>query len=121
MKVNVEVVSGVKVPKSIEVKKMKASVTYTSETKKCCLKGTILELSHPTSNLKNRTRLVSEEFVKSCHMGKMKGYIAGIKTKDDLQEVLNKYFKLEKGVRRSPSQKTLTLKRKVILKKTKKA
>lgn len=83
----------IKLPKNVELKATKSSITFARGERKAVLKSHALEITNPIKELGKRMKAYTEETIKKCHLGSIKGVINGIEDSVDLQKIIDKYFK----------------------------
>lgn len=81
---------GLELPKSIEVKILKTSATFSKEDKKAVLKGSKLEFNQIVPKLK--IILFTEKEIKDGHLGSSKGYLNNIQNSEELKDFICKFF-----------------------------
>jgi hypothetical protein len=87
------VIADLRLPKNVEMKENKTSVTFVRGNKKAVLKGRALEITNPIKELGKRVERYSDDVIQNCHLGNIKAVIRGVKDTVDLQGILKKYYK----------------------------
>lgn len=85
-------VTDVTLPKNVEVRKTKTSITFYRGDKKAILKGRALEVTNTPKTVK-RIEVYSDETIEKCHLGSIRGVIRGVVDAVDLTKILNAYYK----------------------------
>jgi hypothetical protein len=80
-------------PNGVEMTAKKTCITFVRGEKKAILKGRALELTSVLKELGDRVKAFSEEQIEKCHLGSVRGIIAGVEDAVDLNKILAKYFK----------------------------
>lgn len=80
-------------PNGVEMAAKKTCITFTRGEKKAILKGRALEVTSALKELGDRLKVFTEEQIEKCHLGSVRGIVAGIEDSVDLNRILAKYFK----------------------------
>jgi len=86
-------IESIKLPEGVTLKETSSAVIFAREKRKAILKGTALEVTNPVVELGKRMKKYSEEEVLECHLGRIRGVVAGIKDESDLTSILTRYFR----------------------------
>ncbi|MDD5649774.1 MAG: hypothetical protein PHF86_05040 [Candidatus Nanoarchaeia archaeon] len=80
-------------PNGVEMTAQKTCITFVRGEKKAILKGRALELTSVLKELGDRVKVFTDAQIEKCHLGSVRGIIAGVEDTVDLNKILAKYFK----------------------------
>jgi hypothetical protein len=90
---NAIAVNAVTLPAGVEMIAKKTCITFVRGEKKAILKGRALEVTSVLKELGDRVKAYTGEQIEKCHLGSVRGIIAGVEDTVDLDKILAKYFK----------------------------
>jgi N-acetylneuraminic acid mutarotase len=90
------------VPAGVTMTEKKTAIIFIRGEKKAVLKGKALEVTNVIKDIK-RITAYSAEIIEKCHLGSIRGVIAGVKDTADLQAILTKYYKQSGSKKAKPA------------------